>query len=121
MLTAIHPKLPMRNKEVTRRFYMDQLGFKEFGIADFEGYLMMQKDEVQLHFFEYRDLDPMENYGQVYIRCNDISGYYQTILDNKTRVHSSGRLEVKPWGKKEFSVLDPDHNLLTFGQDIQGN
>jgi len=27
-------------------------------------------------------------------------------------------LETKPWGQKEFSVLDPDNNLLTFGQSI---
>jgi hypothetical protein len=30
----------------------------------------------------------------------------------------AGHLEIKPWGMKEFSLLDPDHNLLTFGQDI---
>ena len=27
MLTAIHPKLPMRNKRLTMDFYVDQLGF----------------------------------------------------------------------------------------------
>jgi len=25
---------------------------------------------------------------------------------------------MKPWGQKEFALLDPDHNLLTFGQAI---
>jgi hypothetical protein len=28
-------------------------------------------------------------------------------------------LETKPWGMREFSLLDPDHNLLTFGQEIR--
>jgi hypothetical protein len=27
-------------------------------------------------------------------------------------------LEIKPWGQKEFSLLDPDNNLLTFGESI---
>jgi hypothetical protein len=27
-------------------------------------------------------------------------------------------LEIKPWGQKNFSILDPDHNLLTFGQSL---
>jgi len=27
-----------------------------------------------------------------------------------------GKLEEKPWGEIEFSLLDPNHNLLTFGQ-----
>ena len=30
MLTDINPKLPMRDKNVTREFYINKLGFKEF-------------------------------------------------------------------------------------------
>jgi hypothetical protein len=33
-------------------------------------------------------------------------------------MHPNGYLETKPWGQKEFSLLDPDNNLLTFGQSI---
>ena len=86
MLTDINPKLPMRNKKVTREFYTKQLGFKEFGSSDFDGYLMMEKDQIQIHFFEFKELDPNENYGQVYIRTDNIDNYYQTLLDYKTRI-----------------------------------
>ena len=72
MLTAIHPKLPMRNKTITRNFYLNQMGFQEFGQADFAGYLMVEKDGIQIHFFEFKDLNPAENYGQVYIRTDAI-------------------------------------------------
>jgi hypothetical protein len=118
MLTQIHPKLPMRNKKVTRDYYINTLGFTEFGGADFEGYLMLQKDQIQIHFFEFKTLEPKENYGQVYIRTQNIDNFYQTLLDNKTRIHPNGLLELKPWGQKEFSILDPDNNLLTFGESI---
>ncbi|MGB5460383.1 MAG: VOC family protein [Eudoraea sp.] len=118
MLTDINPKLPMRDKNVTREFYINKLGFKEFGSADFDGYLMVEKDQIQIHFFEFKELNPKENYGQVYIRTDNIDDFYQTLLDNKTSIHPNGRLESKPWGQKEFSVLDPDTNLLTFGQSI---
>ena len=73
MLTAINPKLPMRDKAITRDFYINKLGFREFGNADYEGYLMVEKDNIEI---------------------------------------------VKPWQQKEFSLLDPDNNLLTFGQSI---
>lgn len=116
MLTEIHPKLPMRNKTVTRAFYSDKLGFKSFGDTDYDGYLMMEKDQIQIHFFEFKDLNPSDNYGQVYIRTNNIDTFYQSLLDNKVRIHPNGPLETKPWGQKEFSILDPDNNLLTFGQ-----
>lgn len=118
MLTQIHPKLPMRNKKVTRDYYINTLGFIEFGSADFEGYLMLQKDQIQIHFFEFKTLEPKENYGQVYIRTQNIDNFYQTLLDNKTRIHPNGLLELKPWGQKEFSILDPDNNLLTFGESF---
>jgi len=118
MFIAINPKLPMRNKEVTRDFYLNKLGFQDFGNADYDNYLMLQKDNLQIHFFEYKELDPKENYGQVYIRMNDIEVYYQSLLDKKTNIHPNGKLQVKSWGQKEFALLDPDNNLLTFGQSI---
>ncbi|GAA4211196.1 hypothetical protein GCM10022289_39800 [Pedobacter jeongneungensis] len=118
MLTAINPKLPMRNKAVTRNFYVNKLGFKDIGSADFSDYLMVQKDHVQIHFFLFEALDPKENYGQVYIRTNDINGLYQSMLDTQQSIHPAGSLQTKPWGQKEFAMLDPDSNLLTFGQEV---
>jgi hypothetical protein len=118
MLTDINPKLPMRNKAITRDFYLNKLGFQEFGSADYTDYLMVQKDHVQIHFFAFKNLDPKENYGQVYIRTDDIDQLYQSFLDTHTSIHPNGHLQVKPWGQKEFSILDPDNNLLTFGQSV---
>ena len=118
MLTDINPKLPMRDKAITRDFYLNKLGFQEFGSADFDGYLMVQKDSIQIHFFEFKEIDPKENYGQVYIRTDNIDNLYQTMLDKKLSIHPSGHLKSKPWRQKEFSMLDPDNNLLTFGQSM---
>lgn len=118
MLTDINPKLPMRNKNITREFYLNKLGFKEFGNSDFVGYLMVEKDNIQIHFFEFKELDPNENYGQVYIRVENIENLYQSFVESKIEIHPNGKLEIKPWGQKEFSILDPDNNLLTFGQSI---
>jgi hypothetical protein len=116
MLTDINPKLPMRDKDVTREYYINQLGLKEIG--DYEGYLMIQKDKIEIHFFEFKALDPKENYGQVFIRTDSIDSLYRSLLDNKTTIHPNGPLGIKPWGQKEFALLDPDSNLLTFGQSI---
>lgn len=118
MLTHIHPKLPMRDKGITRDFYTNKLRFQEFGNADFDHYLMVAKDQVQIHFFEFKDLDPQQNYGQVYIRTDDIEKTYQFMLDNGINIHPNGALRSQPWGQREFSLLDPDSNLLTFGQTL---
>ena len=115
MLTDINPKLPMRNKAITRNFYINKLGFSPFGSMDYDGYLMIQKDGIQLHFFEFEDLDPLENYGQVYIRTDNIDEFYQFA---KSLGVNSTELEHKPWMQREFSILDPDNNLLTIGESI---
>ncbi|MBS1545271.1 MAG: VOC family protein [Bacteroidetes bacterium] len=117
MLTAIAPKLPMRNRSVTQDYYVNKLGFEYIGSDDFAEYLIVEKDKLQLHFFEFKGLNPKENYGQVYIRTNDIDGLYQHLLDRKVEIHPAGHLQNKPWGQREFSLLDPDNNLLTFGQN----
>jgi hypothetical protein len=114
MLQVIIPKLPMRNKLKTLEFYQNTLGFEILG--DYDSYLLIRKDKIELHFFEFNSLNPIENYGQVYIRVTEIENLYKSLLDNSVAIHQNGRLDVKPWGQKEFSLLDPDNNLLTFGQ-----
>jgi hypothetical protein len=118
MLTDIHPKLPMRNKSVTREYYVNQLGFEVFGSQDYDGYLMLSKDKIQLHFFEFKELDTKTNDGQVYIRTDHIDSLYKSLVAKKVVIHPNGRLESKPWGQREFSLLDPDNNLLTFGESL---
>lgn len=118
MLVDINPKLPMRDRNVTRNYYENKLGFSYVGSDDFQIYLIMQKDNIQIHFFEFKELDPQENYGQVYIRTDDIDHLYKSLLDNRTAIHPNGHLQSKPWGQREFALLDPDNNLLTFGQSL---
>ncbi len=116
MLTQLYPKIPMRNKEITRNFYIDSLGFEEIAAADFHEYLMIKKDQIELHFILFETINPLENYGQVYIRTNSIESLYEDFLRKQIDIHPHGKLQEKPWRQKEFSILDPDGHLLTFGQ-----
>jgi len=118
MLLDVIPKLPMRDKIVTKNYYIGKLGFRNVGTVDYEGYLMVEKEGIEIHFFEFKEIDPTQNYGGIYIRTNDIDNLYQSFLDNKISIHPNGALEAKPWGQKEFALLDPDNNLLTFGQSL---
>jgi hypothetical protein len=55
-------------------------------------------------------LNAVENYSGVYIQVQDIENVYNNFLNNVS-IHPNGPLEIKPWGQKKFSILDPDHNL----------
>lgn len=116
MLTAIIPKLPMRDHEVTRSYYVDQLGFTVTG--SYAGYLIVERDGFQLHFFHSADLDARTNDGQVYIRTDAIDALHHDLIRAGVRIHPNGALSDKPWGQREFALLDPDRNLLTFGQAL---
>jgi len=114
MLIAVNPKLPMRTKILTKNYYIGLLGFVE--VADYGNYLIIKKDSIEIHFFEFKDLDPLSNYGQLYLRTDNIESLYESFLDKNIVILSP--LEHKVWGQKEFSVLDTDNNLLTFGESV---
>jgi Glyoxalase-like domain len=116
VLQLICPKLPSRDIKNTKKYYINDLHFVEE--ADYGNYLIVSKDDVEIHFFEFKDLNELENYGQVYIRVGNIENVYQDLVDRGIEIHPNGKLQSQPWGQKEFSLLDPDHNLLTFGEGV---
>ena len=75
MLTTIIPKLPMRSMAATKDFYINKLGFKNVGDVDYDGYLMVEKDNIEIYFFEFKEIDPKENYSGVYIRKTTLKIY----------------------------------------------
>ena len=105
MLTEINPKIPMRDKSITKEFYTKKLGFKVYGNPDHEDYLMMKKDRIQIHFFQFKALDPKENYGQVYIRTDNIEEFYKDLIDRK----------------KQMTVLSASKNLNTLYSNLDSD
>lgn len=118
MLLLACPKLPMRQKASTIAFYVDVLGFTDIGQADYPDYLLLQKEDVELHFFSFPGLDPLANYGQVYLRVTNIKELYEALQQAGVAIHPNAPLQQKPWGMWEFAFIDPDGNLITVGEDL---
>ena len=55
------PKFPIRNAGITKQFYQNQLEFEL--IADYGNYLLFKKENIEIHFFEHKELNPLENYS----------------------------------------------------------
>ncbi len=111
-LKSIIPKLPSRNIEETRDFYVNKLNFKQQG-ETYPDYLMVTRDGFEIHFFLFRELVISENYGQCYIRVTDADGLYEEL---KQSIPDLKKPEVKPWGQKELHLNDNNYNNLTFGE-----
>jgi catechol 2,3-dioxygenase-like lactoylglutathione lyase family enzyme len=115
------PTLPCRSVSADAAFYQ-RLGF-EGGAHEFNSeYAILRRGAIELHFFTYKELVPAESYSGCYIRVLDVESIYRSFLSSqlpRTGIPRMDSLENKPWGLREFAVIDPDGNLLRIGQIIQ--
>jgi catechol 2,3-dioxygenase-like lactoylglutathione lyase family enzyme len=114
------PILPSRSVSATTAFYR-ALGF-EGGPHEFDSsYAILRRGAVELHFFTHQDLVPAESFAGCYIRVLDVDSIYRAFQASPLPRTGIPRMEVvedKPWGLREFALIDPDGNLLRVGQII---
>lgn len=115
---SVVPKLPAIDLQATKLFYTEKLGFRQVG-GDYPDYLMLYRDGMELHFFLDCELDVHRNDGMCYVRVSGIEELYEG-LKNTSGLSHLGKLDARPWGQKEFSINDNDHNQLTFGEALSG-
>jgi catechol 2,3-dioxygenase-like lactoylglutathione lyase family enzyme len=114
------PTLPCRSVGATTEFYR-QLGFQGGSHTFNSDYAIFRRGVIELHFFTHKELVPAESSAGCYIRVRDVRSIYEACSASGLPSQGLPRmscLEDKPWGLKEFSVLDPDGNLLRIGQVI---
>jgi catechol 2,3-dioxygenase-like lactoylglutathione lyase family enzyme len=114
------PILPSRDVSATVAFYQC-LGF-EGGAHEFDsGYAILRRGAVELHFFTHRELVPADSSAGCYIRVVDVQSIYESFSSCTLPRKGIPRMDAlvdKPWGLREFAIVDPDGNLLRIGQVI---
>lgn len=115
------PILPSRSLPDTLAFYA-RLGFAGEIMGEGDAYAILTRGTVELHFFEHPKLVPAESWAGCYVRVQDVDSLYQAL--DLTHLPTAGiprmhKLEDKPWGMREFAVIDEDGNLLRIGQVLQ--
>jgi catechol 2,3-dioxygenase-like lactoylglutathione lyase family enzyme len=114
------PILPARDLKQTRDFY-ERLGFTATGWWPdaFGGYAILVRDDLTMHFFSYPELSLKDNYGQCYWRVVDPEGLYSELSRADLSAWPKARvvpIEDKPWGTREFAMVDPSANLIRIGR-----
>ena len=104
----------------TLAFYR-RLGFdgKIVGVGD--SYAILTRGAIEIHFFTHRELRPAESSAGCYVRVLDVRDIYQAFALAQLPREGIPRmdlLEDKPWGMREFAIVDPDGNLLRVGQEL---
>ena len=114
------PILPSRSVSDTLAFYR-QLGFDGRICGAGDSYAILRRGTVELHFFTHRELRPAESCAGCYIRVSDAAGIHREFALAQMPRKGIPRLEAvqnKPWGMREFALVDPDGNLIRIGQTL---
>jgi catechol 2,3-dioxygenase-like lactoylglutathione lyase family enzyme len=110
------PVLPCRDLAAAIAFY-SALGFTL--AEEFEGgYAILEVGPHELHLAACDPFDPAQSLVAVYLRVADVEAWHARALglglpaSGIPRLHP---LENKPWGLREFALIDPDGTLIRIG------
>lgn len=111
------PILPSSSLPDTLAFYR-RLGFTG-EIHPHGNYAILTRGGLEIHFFGHQAFDPAESIAGCYLRVADVDAIESAFAGAdlpRTGIPRQDRLEDKPWGMREFAVVDPDGNLIRIGQ-----
>lgn len=126
MLQAI-PAMPVREMERSVGFYRDLLGFT---VRHWEGgFAVLECGGVEVHLWHSGDeswrtredkrpiISGAESFiagtASFRIRVEGVDELHSRLTPFGI-MHPNTKLGDRPWGVREFDVLDPDSNLITF-------
>ena len=113
------PTLPSRDVNETVMFYR-RLGF-EGGVHSHGDYAILTRGTLELHFFTHGELVPEDSSAGCYLRVLDVDSIYRAFAAAELPRQGIPRMDAlqdKPWGLREFAVVDADGNLVRIGQII---
>ena len=105
------PVLASLNMARTLAFYADVLGFTTHHVEGYT-YGIAVRGGTELHFWDCADPHIAQN-TSCYLRVDDIAAVYQELIQ---RLPGLQPVAHTAWGMDELYVIDPDGNLIKFGQ-----
>jgi len=104
------PILASLDEAKTIAFYTEKLGFTFH--ANNNGYLIFERDGINVHLFSCADPDACRNMG-CYIYVTDIVALYEEY-QQLGLIHPNGHLRMMPFGLRQFAVVDNNGNIFYF-------
>lgn len=114
------PSLPSRSIPDTVAFY-ERLGFSATLPDGGGAYAILTRGTIELHIFGHPELNPATSSAGCYVRVADADGLHAAFAAAGLPALGIPRLDpvsARPWGMREFAVVDPDGNLLRIGQPV---
>jgi catechol 2,3-dioxygenase-like lactoylglutathione lyase family enzyme len=112
------PILPSRSLPSTLAFFA-RLGFEGEILGEGDAYAILTRGDLELHFVLHAALVPAESWAGCYLRVADVESLYKAFSAAglpRRGIPRMDAIENKPWGMREFAIVDEDGNLLRVGQ-----
>lgn len=111
--------LAVQDLELSRRFYMDVLGFVEDPITS-PGWSFLSKDTFFLMLGECRDEVPASATGNhswfMHLLVDDVDAYYREVQARGARIVNPP--VNREYGLREFILSTPDGHRMVIGQAL---
>ena len=116
ILKSAAPVLASLDIERTVSFYCSRLGFSRVYVEP-GVWGIVSRNQVQIHFWPCSEPHIAENTScRVYV--TGIDDLFAELNAHGV-VHPNAPLQDRPWGSREFGVLDGDGNLITLAERAQ--
>jgi catechol 2,3-dioxygenase-like lactoylglutathione lyase family enzyme len=111
--------LAVRNLEISKKYYVEALGFQEDPIHA-AGWSFLSRDGFRVMLGECKDALPAGDLGDhsffVHWNIDGVDDFYRELRSRGALVTSEPT--NKPWGLREFSLRTPDGHRIVCGQAI---
>ena len=116
-VTGLAPVLHVKEMTAALAYYRDKLGFAvTYSWEDPPRYVCLCRDDAASHLNSYV---PPDAPAHIQLFCNGVDALYAQLAARGVAVTEP--LEDRPYGMRDFTVLDPDGNRLVFGQALSRN
>jgi len=108
------PVLPAQNIAATIAFYSENLGFQ--ARHQEEEYGIILQDDIEIHFWQCDSVELAEN-SSCRIYVEGLDAFHAQVA--QTLIHDNAPIEDKPYGLREFVIVDNNGNLVWFFEPIK--
>jgi predicted enzyme related to lactoylglutathione lyase len=113
MLEQIMPELPLTDVAAGVAHYRDVLGFT----VNFQGHEIAVMDRDVVRILLIARTARHSGIGSCYVYVRHADDLHAELVAKGANVQ--GEPVSQPWGLREFRVLDPEGNQITFGQPFE--
>jgi catechol 2,3-dioxygenase-like lactoylglutathione lyase family enzyme len=116
-LSRIAPEIPVADLPRSTDYYAAKLGFRVVLEMPGRQYAVIERDDVAIHLFE--DGERSHSPVSIHIFSEGLDELHSEFLRRGARL--SQDIVRRPWGNRDFRVLDDSGNEIKFTEPLSEN